>query len=72
MARPWGTPVAETAYEYFDLGCSVAKVSTRMLIHENTVRQRLERVAELLGDGWVPGQSGLDHHILLAAHRLIG
>lgn len=64
--------LAETAYEYFDLGRSVSKVATRMLIHENTVRQRLERVASLLGVGWAHGQAGLDHHILLAANRLIG
>ncbi|KAB1640811.1 helix-turn-helix domain-containing protein [Gulosibacter chungangensis] len=67
-----GTDLADTASAYLDAAHSVAKTAERMHVHANTVRQRLDRLAQLLGADWAEGQRGLDHHILLAAHRLVG
>ena len=32
-------------------------------MHENTVRQRVERIDELLTDAWRVGPRALDHHV---------
>ena len=66
-----GTDLVATAFAYLDAGRSVARVAHRMHVHENTVRQRVERIGRLLGRDWADGQAGLDHHIMLAAHRLL-
>ena len=65
------TELVATAFAYLDLGRSVARVAHRLHIHENTVRQRVDRIGRLLGRDWAEGQAGLDHHIMLAAHRLL-
>lgn len=70
--REHGTDLADTAAAFLDSGHSVAKTATMLHVHANTVRQRLERLSVLLGDDWAEGQRGLDHHILLAANRLVG
>ncbi|MBP1327370.1 GAF domain-containing protein [Leucobacter exalbidus] len=70
--RDHGTALAETAAAFLHAGHSVAQAALDLRVHENTVRQRLDRVGTLLGDGWAYGQRGLDCHIMLAAHRLIG
>ncbi|NLT27261.1 MAG: PucR family transcriptional regulator [Microbacteriaceae bacterium] len=67
-----GTELMATAGAYLDLGRSAARVAHRLHVHENTVRQRIDRIARLLGPDWAEGQAGLDHHIMLAAHRLLG
>lgn len=70
--REHRTALCDTAAAYLDAGHSVARAAERLLVHENTVRQRLERIEALLGEGWSLGQQGLDHHIMLAANRLVG
>ncbi|MHA3722807.1 helix-turn-helix domain-containing protein [Leucobacter sp. HY1910] len=70
--RDHGTGLAETAAAFLDAGHSVPQAALDLHVHENTVRQRLDRISKLLGDGWAYGQRGLDCHIMLAAHRLIG
>lgn len=70
--REHGTDLADTAAAFLDSAHSVAKTATKLHVHANTVRQRLDRIAVLLGEDWAEGQRGLDHHILLAANRLVG
>lgn len=70
--REQGTPLVETAFAYLDGGHSVAHVAERLHVHKNTVRQRLDRISAILGEGWAEGQRGLDHHIMLATHRILG
>ena len=67
-----GTELVATAGAYLDLGRSAGRVAHRLHVHENTVRQRIDRIGRLLGPDWADGQAGLDHHIMLAAHRLLG
>lgn len=67
-----GTDLADTAAAFLDSGHSVPKAAALLHVHENTVRQRLDRLGRLLGADWADGQRGLDHHILLAANRLVG
>lgn len=62
----------ETAGAYLDAGRSVAQAARALHVHENTIRQRLDRIAALLGRDWSVGQRGLDTHIMLAANRLVG
>lgn len=70
--REHGTALAETAAAYLDSGHSVARTARSLHLHENTVRQRLERISTLLGEDWAVGQRGLDFHIMFAANRLVG
>ncbi|WP_017793470.1 helix-turn-helix domain-containing protein [Leucobacter salsicius] len=70
--RDHGSALTETAGAFLDAGHSVPQTAIDLRVHENTVRQRLDRISKLLGDGWAYGQHGLDCHIMLAAHRLIG
>lgn len=67
-----GTQLVETAMTYFDAGQSVKQAAQDLHVHENTVRQRLDRITALMGRGWQFGQRGLDTHLMLTAHRLIG
>jgi DNA-binding PucR family transcriptional regulator len=41
-------------------------------VHVNTVNQRLERVAQLLGDDWQRPGRALDLQLALRLHRLRG
>lgn len=70
--RDHGTALADTAAAFLDAGHSIPQAAIDLHVHENTVRQRLDRISRLLGDGWAYGQRGLDCHIMLAANRLIG
>lgn len=70
--RRHGTTLVETAATYLDSGRSVAAAATTLHVHENTVRQRLDRIATLMGRDWQHGQRGLDTHLMLTAHRLLG
>ena len=70
--REHGTELVATAAVYLDAGHSVAAAARQLHVHENTVRQRLDRIASIMGTGWHRGQRGLDTHLMLTAHRLIG
>lgn len=70
--REHGTELVATAAVYLDAGHSVAGAARQLHVHENTVRQRLDRIASIMGTGWHRGQRGLDTHLMLTAHRLIG
>lgn len=66
-----GTELVATAFNFFNEGRSIAAVAHLMHVHENTVRQRLDRIAGLLGSEWSYGQAGLDYHIMLSLLRLL-
>ncbi|MBF5080945.1 CdaR family transcriptional regulator [Quadrisphaera sp. INWT6] len=62
-----GTHLAETAAAVLEEG-SRSAAAARLFVHVNTVRQRLERLHQLLGAGWEAPPRSLDVH---AALRLL-
>ncbi|WP_110481603.1 MULTISPECIES: helix-turn-helix domain-containing protein [Corynebacterium] len=59
-----------TADVYFAADGSVARTATLLGVHRNTVRQRLERIAELLGEDWNRMPRKLDLQLALRVHAL--
>lgn len=57
------TELEATAYQFFLHGHSVPATAKAMFVHANTVRQRLERITALLGEGWDRGPRSLDIHM---------
>lgn len=65
-----GSELVETASAYLDQDRSVRMTARALFVHENTIRQRLNRIAELLGEDWCHGHRSLDMHVALRAHLL--
>ncbi|NKX53050.1 helix-turn-helix domain-containing protein [Arthrobacter mobilis] len=66
-----GTQLCDTALCYLDEGRNIARTAAALVVHQNTVRQRLERIDSLLGSDWNAGRRALDHHVLLVVARLL-
>ena len=67
-----GTTLVRTLEAYFGTGCSLSKTAERLHIHVNTVSQRLDRVAKLLGEDWQSPDRALEIQLALRLHRLRG
>ncbi|MEU7896677.1 helix-turn-helix domain-containing protein [Nonomuraea sp. NPDC049152] len=67
-----GTALLKTLAAYFGSGGSPSRTAETMHIHVNTVTQRLDRVAQLLGDGWQDPERALEIQLALRLHRLSG
>ncbi|MGW0517557.1 helix-turn-helix domain-containing protein [Crossiella sp. NPDC003009] len=67
-----GTELVRTLTEYFGHGCSPARTREALHVHVNTVTQRLERVADLLGADWQEPARALEVQLALRLHRLSG
>ncbi|GAA2414210.1 helix-turn-helix domain-containing protein [Actinomadura vinacea] len=65
-----GTTLVRTLEDYFGTGRSLSKTAERLHIHVNTVTQRLDRVAHLLGDDWQSPERALEIQLALRLHRL--
>lgn len=65
-----GTDLAGTALGYLDSNQKVSRCAELLHLHENTVRQRLARLDELLGEEWRQGTKCLDTHLALRLHQL--
>jgi sugar diacid utilization regulator len=65
-----GTELLRTLDAYFASGMSPAHTKDELHVHVNTVAQRLERVARLLGDGWQSPARALEVQLALRLHRL--
>lgn len=61
--RAQGTSLARTALIYLDANRSARDTARTLRVHENTVRQRLERIDGLLTPAWRLGPRALDHHV---------
>ncbi len=66
------TRLAETLEAWFDSGGALRETAGRLHVHPNTVTQRLERVAQLLGEGWRTPARKLDVQLALQMLRLRG
>ncbi|WP_081236112.1 helix-turn-helix domain-containing protein [Streptomyces viridosporus] len=65
-----GTELARTLTAYYDNGASLARAKDVLHVHVNTVVQRLDRIAQLLGPDWnTPGRA-LEIQVALRLHRL--
>ncbi len=65
-----GTELLRTLDAYFASGMSPARTKDELHVHVNTVAQRLERVARLLGDDWQSPARALEAQLALRLHRL--
>ncbi|WP_329576380.1 MULTISPECIES: helix-turn-helix domain-containing protein [unclassified Streptomyces] len=65
-----GTSMAPTALAYLDANRSVAATAARLHLHQNTVRQRLDKLDRLLGADWRDGTRVLDVHLALRLWQL--
>ncbi|URN10659.1 helix-turn-helix domain-containing protein [Actinomadura madurae] len=65
-----GTSLVQTLEAYFGTGGSLSRTAERLHIHVNTVSQRLERIARLLGDDWQTPERALELQLALRLHRL--
>ena len=67
-----GTDLVATLRAWFDVGGSPARAAEVLKVHVNTVPQRLDRVAQLLGRDWSRPDRALELHLALRLHRLTG
>jgi DNA-binding PucR family transcriptional regulator len=65
-----GTELRGTLHAYFDAGNSAARAATMLGVHVNTVTQRLDRVAQVLGSGWSAPDRALEVQLALKLHGL--
>lgn len=65
-----GTTLVSTLEAYFGCGGSLARAGERLHVHVNTVTQRLDRVAQLLGSDWQQPHRALEIQLALRLHRL--
>ncbi|MEU7072455.1 GAF domain-containing protein [Streptomyces narbonensis] len=65
-----GTELVRTLHAYYDQGSSLARAKDALHVHVNTVVQRLDRVAQLLGPDWNTPASALEIHLALRLHQL--
>ncbi|MBL0748936.1 helix-turn-helix domain-containing protein [Nocardioides baculatus] len=72
--REWderrGTGLVDTLEEWFASGGRLKETASALHVHPNTVTQRLERIGELLGDGWREPARSLDLQLALRLARL--
>ncbi|WP_066938266.1 helix-turn-helix domain-containing protein [Microtetraspora fusca] len=65
-----GTALIRTLSAYFGAGGSLSRTADALHIHVNTVTQRLDRVAQLLGADWQEPERALEIQLALRLHRL--
>lgn len=65
-----GTELLRTLDAYYDQGASLSRAKDALHVHVNTVVQRLDRVAQLLGPDWNTPGSALELHLALRLHQL--
>ncbi|WP_243713428.1 GAF domain-containing protein [Actinomadura sp. 6K520] len=65
-----GTALVRTLEAYFGTGGSLSRTAGLLHIHVNTVSQRLERIARLLGEDWHTPERALELQLALRLHRL--
>ena len=65
-----GTALVATLAAWFDASGSLRETAGVLHVHPNTVGQRLDRIASLLGDDWRLPARALDLQLALRMHRL--
>lgn len=67
-----GTSLVETVEQWCDCDRSATEAAKGLHVHANTVTQRLDRVASLLGDDWREPSRLLDLRLALRVWRMSG
>jgi DNA-binding PucR family transcriptional regulator len=67
-----GTALVKTLEAYFGAGGGLARAAEVLHVHVNTVTQRLDRVAQLLGADWHNPDRALELQLALRLHQLRG
>ncbi|WP_367042015.1 GAF domain-containing protein [Streptomyces sp. Je 1-332] len=65
-----GTELTRTLEAYFAHGSSPTRAADTLHVHPNTVARRLERITELLGEGWQESRQLLEVQLALRLHRI--
>ncbi|UUL75395.1 GAF domain-containing protein [Pseudarthrobacter sp. Fe7] len=65
-----GTNLTATAWIFLETHHNLARSAERLFIHRNTVKQRLERIAALIGKNWLDETRELDNHLALKIWHL--
>ncbi|WP_347110928.1 GAF domain-containing protein [Paenarthrobacter sp. S56] len=65
-----GTQLVHTAWTFLENDSSLAAAANALHIHANTMRQRLSRIDNILGETWRRGGRSLDVHVALRLWRL--
>jgi GAF domain-containing protein len=63
--RDRGSELVRTLLAYYGSGGSLTRTAQELFVHVNTLYQRLERVTQLLGNGWRSGDGALQVHLAL-------
>lgn len=58
-----GSDLMATTIAYFDSNMNVPSTAKTLHVHSNTVRQRLDRIDQVLGSEWRQGTRALDGHL---------
>ncbi len=66
--RERGSELVRTLLAYYGAGGSLTRAAQELFVHVNTLYQRLERVTQLLGEGWRSGDGALQVHLALQLH----
>ncbi|AMB42171.1 MULTISPECIES: helix-turn-helix domain-containing protein [Paenarthrobacter] len=64
------TELTRTAWTFLETNHSIARTAEGLFIHRNTVKQRLERIALLMGGDWLDSTRQLDIHLCLRIWHL--
>jgi sugar diacid utilization regulator len=67
-----GTDLVATLRAYFECGANLTRAKDVLHVHVNTVVQRLDRIASLLGADWQTPDRALEIQIALRLHQLHG
>lgn len=65
-----GTALAETALTFCQNDGNQASVGRQMHLHPNTVRQRLQRIVDLIGPDWSRAERRTDIHLALQVWKM--
>ncbi|MFJ5547477.1 helix-turn-helix domain-containing protein [Streptomyces sp. NPDC093225] len=68
--RTRGTDLLRTLDTYYRQGASLTRAKDHLHVHINTVTQRLDRIAHLLGKDWNTPSRALENQLALQLHRL--
>lgn len=66
--RDRGSELVRTLLAFYGAGGSLTRTAQELFVHVNTLYQRLERITQLLGEGWRSGDGALQVHLALRLH----